>query len=309
MTRITDALVLTAGLGTRLRPLTLVRAKPAIPLAGEPMARRIARTLAAQAVVNQTYNLHHLPHTLTAVLGDGSDLGARIRYSWEHPVVLGSAGGPRRALDIVGAQTFFLVNGDTLTDVALQPVADAHQRSGALVTLALVPNTEPDKYGGVLLAADGAVTGFDRRGAAAGSFHLIGVQVVNRDAFVSLSPDEPASSIGGLYDQLIAERPGSVRGTVVDANFWDIGSVADYWATSQAMSQGASVSGHGDVHPSAQVSRAILWDDVKVEEGAIVEACIVTDGVCVPRGAVYRRSILRAAGGGIEVSALPEDAR
>ena len=92
------ALILTAGLGTRLRPLTDVRAKPAIPVAGEPMIRRIIRWLTSRGVTDLVLNLHHLPHTLTALVGDGSDLGLRVRYSWESPQVLGSAGGPRHAL-------------------------------------------------------------------------------------------------------------------------------------------------------------------------------------------------------------------
>ena len=79
------ALVLTAGLGTRLRPLTLVRAKPAIPVAGEPLVRRIVRWLAANGVTDVVLNLHHLPATLTSVVGDGSDLGSLVRYSWEQP--------------------------------------------------------------------------------------------------------------------------------------------------------------------------------------------------------------------------------
>jgi NDP-sugar pyrophosphorylase family protein len=86
---IRHALVLTAGLGTRLRPLTDVRAKPAIPVAGDPMIRRIIRTLVAQGVDDLVLNLHHLPATLTAVVGDGRDVGARVRYSWE-PEILGS---------------------------------------------------------------------------------------------------------------------------------------------------------------------------------------------------------------------------
>src|SRR5215471_9714767 len=96
------ALVLTAGLGTRLRPLTLVRAKPAMPVAGEPMVRRIVRWLATAGVSDVVLNLHYLPETIARVVGDGSDLGVRARYSWEQPLVLGSAGGPRLALDIVG---------------------------------------------------------------------------------------------------------------------------------------------------------------------------------------------------------------
>src|SRR6266508_141826 len=86
------ALVLTAGLGTRLRPLTDVRAKPAIPVAGEPMIRRIITWLASRGVTDLVLNLHHLPHTLTAVVGDASDLGVRVRYSWEQPTILDDCG-------------------------------------------------------------------------------------------------------------------------------------------------------------------------------------------------------------------------
>src|SRR5204863_7872116 len=134
-------------LGTRLQPLTLVRAKPAIPVAGEPLIRRIVAWLAGQGVTELVLNLHHLPETVAAVTGDGSDLGARVRYSWEQPLLLGSAGGPRRALPIIGSQRFFLVNGDTLTDVDLQAMAGGHDASGALVTMALVANRKPHKYG------------------------------------------------------------------------------------------------------------------------------------------------------------------
>src|SRR5947208_11270909 len=126
---IRHALVLTAGLGTRLRPLTDVRAKPAIPVAGEPMIRRIIRWLVSQGVDDLVLNLHHRPETLTSVVGDGRDLGARVRYSWEQPRILGSAGGPRLARPIVGAERFLIVNGDTLTDVDVARIADAHEAS------------------------------------------------------------------------------------------------------------------------------------------------------------------------------------
>ena len=148
------ALVLTAGHATRLRPLSFVRAKAAVPVAGEPLASRILRGLAAAGVTDAVLNLHHLPHTLTTLIGDGADAGVRVRYSWEVPV-LGSAGGPRRALPLLGASTFLIVNGDTLADIDIAAVVADHRRSGALVTMAVVPNNEPDKYGGVMAANDG----------------------------------------------------------------------------------------------------------------------------------------------------------
>ena len=233
-----QALVLAAGLGTRLRPLTDVCAKPAIPVAGEPLIRRIVRWLAAHDVNDLVVNLHYLPHTLTAVLGDGSDLSVRVRYSWEQPRILGSAGGPRLALDIIGSETFIIANGDTLTDLDVRALVDAHRRSDALVTLALVPNREPEKYGGAIMKADGTVTGFAARGPSAkGSYHFIGVQMAHADAFRRLVPGQPAPSIGGLYDALIAARPGSIRGFVSDAAFWDIGTPEDYARTSAELEQ------------------------------------------------------------------------
>ncbi len=303
------ALVLTAGLGTRLQPLTFVRAKPAIPVAGEPLIRRIIAWLARQGVTELVLNLHHLPHTLCAVVGDGRDLGVRVRYSWEQPVVLGSAGGPRRALPIIGHETFFLVNGDTITDLDLRGLASAHEASGALVTLALVPNREPHRYGGVLMAADGHVTGFVPRGRGAdGSFHFIGVQLAQADAFRALTDGEVVQSFGGVYGRLMASRAGSIRGHLSDATFHDVGTIADYWTTSLAfLGDQPAERAYGQrvrIDSTARVARSILWDDVEVGAGAVVEECIVTDLVRIPPGSVHRRSVIRRGDQGILVTPL-----
>ncbi len=304
------ALVLTAGLGIRLRPLTLVRAKPALPVAGEPLVRRIVRWLAAEGVADVVLNLHHLPATLTAVLGDGGDLGALVRYSWEQPQVLGSAGGPRQALSILDADAFLIVNGDTLCEFDLGALTEAHRSAGALVTLALVPNENPERYGGVRLDAGSSVTGFVPPGAAAvGSCHFVGVQAAQAAAFQSLPAGQPMNSIGGLYDDLIAAQPGSVRGIVREAAFWDVGTVSDYWRTSFAFMsrspperecRGRNVR----VHESARIARSILWDDIEIGAGSVLDECIVTDGVKVPAGARYRRSILVRASGTTSITAF-----
>ena len=294
---IRHALVLTAGLGTRLRPLTDVRAKPAIPVAGEPMIRRIIAWLAAHGVTELVLNLHHRPETLTAVVGDGTDLFVRVRYSWE-PQILGSAGGPRQALPLVSSDPFLIVNGDTITDVDPAGLAEAHAASGALVTLALVPNQEFERYGGVLLDADGRVTDFVRRGpSAAGSYHYIGVQVTQAAAFAAVPPGGAANSIGGAYDTLMTVRPGSVRGFVCDAAFWDVGTTEDYWRTSAAFAARSPTADLGvgrgaRIDPSARITRSILWDDVQIGAGAVIDDCILTDGVCVEAGAVHCGEVL-----------------
>ena len=305
------ALVLAAGLGTRLQPLTLARAKAAAPVDGEPLVRRTIRWLTDHGLNDLVINLHHKPESITAVVGDGSDLGARVRYSWESPV-LGSAGGPRHALPLLLSgskeKTFVLVNGDTLTTVDLPAMIDQHRRTGALVTMALIPNPRPDKYGSVQLDERQAVTGFTRRGIA--GFHFIGPQVIEAEAFQSLPDGVPSETVLGLYPQLIAQRRGSVMGFVSDAAFQDIGTPADLLQTSLDL---AAADGRPDhprwgrhvrVAPSARVTRSVLWDNVTIEDGCEIDACVLADNVVIPAGARYQRSAIARSGDSLLVQPL-----
>ena len=207
--------------------------------------------------------------------------------------MLGSAGGPRQALPLVGADTFLIVNGDTLTDVDLVAARATRTRRRARSSRwRSCPTASSRATAASLLDADGRVTGFAPRGpSAAGSYHFIGVQIGQRRASSTRSrPARPASSIGGVYDALIATRPGAVRGFVSDAAFWDVGTVADYWRTShafaaRAVAASSSAGRRARIDPSARVTRSILWDDVEVGAGAVLDECIVTDGVRVPAGA------------------------
>jgi mannose-1-phosphate guanylyltransferase len=291
------ALVLTAGLATRLRPLSLIRAKAALPVAGMPLVERIVRHLIAAGTSDLVLNLHHLAHTITTLMGDGSHLGGSIRYSWESPV-LGSAGGPRRAAFVFDHPTFLIVNGDTLTSVDLRALAAAHHASTALVTMALVPNTEPHKYGGVQLDDRGWFTGFVPRGSAQPSFHFVGVQVANAQAFASV-PDSEPSEVRALYPALVRSRPDAVQGFVTTTDFFDIGTPADYLHTCLRLAANDVTLLHGNrcrVDPGASLRETVLWDDVTVGAGARLERCIVTDGVTVPAGGTWNDVILRRAG-------------
>ncbi len=120
--------------------------------------------------------------------------------------------------------------------------------------------------------------------AAAGSCHFIGVQVVHADVFAGLPRRAPASSIGGVYDDLIARgAPAPIRGVLTGAAFWDVGTAADYWATSAALADEAGNRiGRRDRHrPLGPVTRSILWDDVEVGADCRLDECIVTDRVRV----------------------------
>jgi NDP-sugar pyrophosphorylase family protein len=303
------ALVLTAGLGTRLRPLTYARAKAAVPVAGVPLVTRILRWLRSHDITEAVLNLHHRPETLTAIVGEGRDLDMAVRYSWEQPI-LGSGGGPKRAIPLIERDPFLIVNGDTLTDVDLRALWDEHQRSGATVTMALVPNPAPDKYGGAVVDREGWVAGFTRRGSGVESFHFIGAQVTAHDAFALVPEGMAGESVIGVYPIMMRERPQVVRAFVTEASFLDIGTPRDYVDTNVAIAaadgiepwtRGARVR----VAPTARVVRSILWDDVTVGEEAVLEDCVVTDGVAIPAGARYTGSaIVRGAHDELMVAAI-----
>ena len=295
------ALVLTAGLGTRLRPLTLVRAKAAVPVNGEPLARRVARWLAANGYRDLVFNLHHHPASITGRLGDGGDLGVRVRYSWEQPV-LGSAGGPRHALPLLtdgGRQRFLIVNGDTLTDVDLAAMEATHAASGARVTMAVIANPAPEKYGGVLVD-DGWVKGFTRAGSGQPSYHFVGVQFAEADAFSALDDNVVAETVNWLYPKMLAGDPRSIAAFVSSATFRDIGTPADCLRTSHELAaiEGERAIGRGTrVDPTAVIRGSSLWDDVTVGAHAHLVDCIVADGARIPEGSRYeRRAIVQSEG-------------
>ena len=286
-----SALILAAGLGTRLRPLTTSRAKPSIPVAGTPLIRRIIRALVAQGVREVVVNLHHRPESIAGVLGDGDGLGCRLRYSWE-PVVLGSAGGPRHALPLLG-ERFLVVNGDTWCDVALGPLLETHRERGAAVTLAGAVHPTPERYGGLLTDGDGWVRGVTRAGDTRPAWHFVGIQVAEARVFAPLEDGVPTASIGDLYDRLW-DRPGRIALHEVGAAFLDIGTPADYLAASHAIgavedAPDTQVGLRCVVDPSARLDRSILWDDVVVGPGCVIRECILADRVRVPGGSRYER--------------------
>ncbi|MBI4477692.1 MAG: NDP-sugar synthase [Acidobacteria bacterium] len=225
------ALILAAGYGTRLRPLTADIAKPALPVGGVPLIVRVLRWLSRLGVRDAIINLHYKPETITALVGDGRALGLKIRYSWE-PVILGSAGGPARAFQLHEAARWLIVNADTLTDVDVERLVDQHSSTGALVTMAVVPNPNPFRYGGVLVR-DNVVSGFTpAMRNPPGTCHFIGVQAVERSVFSHVAPDRKSDSVGDLYPKLLDSQPGAVRAFVSIATFFDIGTPRDYQETS-----------------------------------------------------------------------------
>ena len=293
------AIVLAAGIGRRLAPLTRTRAKPAVPVAGTPLILRVLAWLGREGVRDVVLNLHHRPETITRVVGHGARAGVTVRYSWE-PDILGSAGGPRQALSLLGPR-FFIVNGDTLVDLSLDALRDTHERTGAAVTLAVRPNPTPERYGGVIVDEPDRVHSFTRPGHATAAL-FVGVQMADAAVFANLPARRPASSVGGVYDALIADQPGAVRVHRVTTPFLDVGTPGDYLNACLALAEVEALdplpAGDGSIiHPSASLTRTAVWDRVVVEERCRVHDCVLGDDVRLPAGSRLERQVVVRADG------------
>ena len=269
--------------------------------------RRLIRYAARSDVREFVLNLHYLPETITAQVGDGSDLGVRVRYSFESPV-LGSAGGPRKALDLLPDESFFIINGDTLTNVDLRALAENHRETGALVTIAVIPNDRPDRYGGLIVDSTGRFHSVVSRGSHVRSYHVVGVQMAHPSAFARLPLNQPAESIGSLYKELVKENLGHVRAFLCAADFWDVGTPADYLAACLSIGKdegNVTQLGRGSsIDRSAHVAESVIWDDVSVGAGASLNRCIVADEVKLPAGASFRNCAIIQRDGELMVAEI-----
>jgi NDP-sugar pyrophosphorylase family protein len=150
------AMVLAAGLGLRMRPLTLLRAKPALPVLNRPLLHWTMEKLARAGVREAVVNRHHLPETIADVLGTGKRWGLLVRYS-DEPVILGTGGGPRAVRGWFGDDPLLIVNGDVLFDMDLRRLLAVHEARGARATLALRRNPVPYAYSPVVTERSGRI--------------------------------------------------------------------------------------------------------------------------------------------------------
>jgi NDP-sugar pyrophosphorylase family protein len=292
-------MVLAAGLGTRMRPLTTLRAKPALPVMNRPLLHWTLDLLARNGVTDVMVNLHHLPKTVMDVVGDGSAFGLRVSYSRE-PKILGTGGGPRKVRAWFGDAPFILVNGDMVFDFDLRGLVRRHEKAGARATLALRPNPDPRRYASIRTAADGRVRslpGSPRQRAGTAS-QFTGVHVLDPSILDRLRPG-PSDTVRDLYAPLIEEGE-IVLGVRVRGRWFDIGSPALYLSSQRALlaagfggaEGGVLVDPGADVDPGARVARSVIGAGSVIEDGARVSGSVLWDGVRVEAGARVTDSIL-----------------
>src|SRR5215813_9905438 len=154
------AMILAAGFGTRLWPLTVGRTKPAIPFLNRPLIAYTIEYLKRYGVEDLIINLHHEPDSVRASIGDGAPYGVRINYSVEEPEILGTSGALDRVRDQLDGETFVVINGKIITDIDLGAAMATHHSRKALATLVLLPNHKRERFSEVKITEDGLISEF-----------------------------------------------------------------------------------------------------------------------------------------------------
>lgn len=215
------AMILAAGLGERMRPLTESRAKPSLPLLNRPIIAQTLTYLKAHGVEEAVINLHWQPESIRGVIGNGQRLGVKVAYS-EEQVILGTAGGLKKAeAHFQGGGTFVLINGDFVTDCDLGSVMADHRKSGAVATMVLTPHRPGTDYGSVEVdPATGHVVAIAGRGRKAGprvteteSYTFTGIHILE-PTILDLIPPGVKYEINREVYPVLMQSGGLVKGYV-----------------------------------------------------------------------------------------------
>jgi NDP-sugar pyrophosphorylase family protein len=225
-------MILAAGMGTRLHPLTATCPKPLVPLMLQPMLGHLLTQLRQYHVEEVVINLHHHAEQLRQWIGDGRQWGfQQIHLSYESEI-LGTAGAIKKAEAVLRDAPFCVINADVLTDVDLAAVWQWHGQRQAVVTMVLRPDPEAHRFGPVMVDGDHRVCQINGRPAS--KSHLTGevmmftgIQVISPQIFAEIPPGQSLSTAADTYPKLIANE-AAVYGYRHDGYWMDVGVPTRY---------------------------------------------------------------------------------
>jgi len=318
------AMILCAGLGTRLRPLTDVWPKPALPLLGQPLFRYNLALLVRAGCTAVCINTHWLPEEMERTARvECARAGVPLSCALE-PVIQGTGGGIRSFRDQLADDDFLVLNGDILFAIELRAIISAHRASKAAATLVLMPMPEGERYAAVEIDASAHVrriAGLGPGGAQLLPWHFTGVHVMSPRVFDFMTPTGAEDINRDVYVKMIAKGL-PVVGHVAQAYWSDLGTPARYLATTADLLfgqvpldafphaspfEGLPKKDNAWVHPRAVLEEdvriagpAFIGEGAKVLAGARIGAAVsIGAGATVGAGASVNRSV------GMENSEVP----
>jgi mannose-1-phosphate guanylyltransferase len=310
-------MVLAAGLGTRLRPITYAMPKPMVPVVNRPVMEHSLRLLARHGFKEAIANLHWFPETIEGRFGDGSEYGIELSYSHEEKL-LGTAGGVRNVAGFLGG-SFLVVAGDALTDLDFTAMREFHEAHDGLATLATKRVTDTDQYGVVIAGDDGRIQGFQEKPDPAEALsdlantciYMFRAEVFDHFPVAGTSKAAGSDDAPEFADWAMDVFPALLAADIpfysheIDAYWNDIGNLdelrqgnLDALTGAVAVEPGAPEVADGvrSASPLDGVgvsAPALIGEGVEIGEGVRIDGpAIVGDGCRIGEGAYVRDAIL-----------------
>ncbi|MDO8674217.1 MAG: mannose-1-phosphate guanyltransferase [Dehalococcoidia bacterium] len=310
------AVVMAGGEGSRLRPLTIARPKPMVPIVNKPCMEHILTLLKRHGITEVVVTLQYRASDIQDYFGDGSSLSMKISYSVEE-TPLGTAGSVKNAESQLRDDTFLVISGDALTDFDLGAIIKAHREKKALATITLYSVPNPLEYGVIVTAPDGRIRQFLEKpswGEVISDTVNTGVYVLQPEIFDFYKGGEPVDFSQDVFP-LLLQRNEALFGFVVEGYWCDVGSLQEYMRANQDVLNGkvdvGSLGKHlgggiwvesedVDIHPGAQMFGPVfIGSDCKVRAGAVIHgpsvirsSSIIDSSAQVSRSIVWRDSYI-----------------
>lgn len=299
-------MILAGGQGTRLRPLTLARAKPVVPFLNRPFLAYQLALLRQHGITDGVLSCSYRVDDVRDALGDET-FGVRLRYVVEKEP-LGTGGGVRNAADIARGSVFVL-NGDILTDADLLAMRRVHESRGAQVTIMLTRVDDPRQYGLVETGADGRILRFREKPGPNDEITTdtvnAGVYIIDAELLRRMPADRPVSIEREFFPAVIAEGV-RCQGWCPTAYWRDIGSPAAYRAAQMDLLDGrvrTSLTPPGQPRAGVWTAAGVVADGARIEPPAVLG-----DGVRIQAGAHVGPRAVVGLGSQVAAGARIEDA-
>ncbi|HZJ85443.1 MAG TPA: NDP-sugar synthase [Syntrophomonadaceae bacterium] len=289
------AMIMAAGVGSRLMPLTMQIPKPMVPMANRPLMENIVDVLQRHGFTNIIANLHYHADVISDYFGDGKGHGVEIAYSLEAEL-LGTAGGVKNCEWFLD-DTFVIVSGDALTDIDLTKLILAHKKNGALATIALKPVEEVEEFGVVITDELGRINRFQEKPKAAQALSNLantGIYIFEPEVFKYI-PKGQFYDFGKQVFPHLVKIKAPFYGVTIDDYWCDVGNLETYRQAHDDILDGqVRVDLKGDLIKTPY-GKALIDEGVSIDPGVRLEGNVVLGAQCrVEDGAVIKDSVIWA---------------
>ncbi|MDP7057485.1 MAG: NDP-sugar synthase [Nitrospinaceae bacterium] len=311
-------MVLAAGFGTRLQPLTRILPKPMFPVLGRPLLSHTFDLLRSANISEAVVNTHHLPDCITDYFANEKPSNLNLHFSHEEKI-LGTAGGIKKVQGLLGDGPFILINSDILTDIDLNRVIEFHKKNNSKLTLVVRQDASPEQYDPIEIGENGRIAHF----VGASSMNLLdnttrvmftGIQIMEPEIFERIPSGQFCGTTEDVFPKMV-EDSVPIYGYLYDGYWKDMGNRESYLQVNAdaldckvklkgipshkpdgplivppvLIGRNCRIAGNSQIGP-----HTVIGPNCTVKNGAVIENSVLWDGVTIRNSTTVKQSVIAA---------------